>query len=164
MKHLGQRYVQYINRSYQRTGTLWEGRYRSCLAQSEDYVLACHRYIELNPVRADVVKHPRHYRWSSYRANAEGKSNSLLTPHSEYLRLGRSSAKRRGAYKALFKTHLDESVITEIREATNGNYVLGNTRFQNEIAKMLKRRVVKGKAGRPKSGAASDGQLSIQHI
>ena len=64
MKHLGQRYVHYINRAYKRSGTLWEGRFRSCLAQSEDYVLACYRYIELNPVRAGIVRHPREYRWS----------------------------------------------------------------------------------------------------
>jgi len=71
MKHLGQRYVQYINRTYRRSGTLWEGRFKSCLAQDETYVLTCHRYIELNPVRANMVDHPRDYPWSSYRANAE---------------------------------------------------------------------------------------------
>ena len=75
MKHLGQRYVQYVNRSYRRSGTLWEGRFRSCLTQSEDYVLACYRYIELNPERAGMVRHPRDYRWSSYQANALGKAD-----------------------------------------------------------------------------------------
>ena len=84
MKNLGQRYVQYINRTYRRSGTLWEGRFRSCLTQSEEYVLACYRYIELNPVRADMVVHPREYRWSSYCANAEGRKNKLLTPHEQY--------------------------------------------------------------------------------
>src|SRR4051812_23176241 len=68
MKHLGQRYVQHVNRAYGRSGTLWEGRFRSCLTQSEDYLLACQRYIELNPVRAGMVRHPRDYRWSSYHA------------------------------------------------------------------------------------------------
>jgi putative transposase len=87
MKHLGQRYVQYINRCYRRSGTLWEGRFRSCLTQSEDYVLACYRYIELNPVRANMVQHPADYSWSSYRANGDGRANPLLTPHAEYLRL-----------------------------------------------------------------------------
>jgi hypothetical protein len=72
-----------------RSGTLWEGRFRSCLAQSDDYVLACYRYIELNPVRAERVRHPREYRWSSYRANAEGKMDELVSPHEEYRRLGR---------------------------------------------------------------------------
>ena len=97
MKHLGQRYVQYVNRSYRRSGTLWEGRFRSCLTQSEDYVLACYRYIELNPVRASMVAHPRDYRWSSYRANAEGLADSLITPHIEYLRLGADPQERRAA-------------------------------------------------------------------
>ena len=88
MKYLGQRYVQYINRTYRRSGTLWEGRFKSCLAQDETYVLTCHRYIELNPVRASMVDHHRDYVWSSYLANAEGQHNPLLTPHPEYQRLG----------------------------------------------------------------------------
>ena len=87
MKNLGQRYVQYINRTYRRSGTLWEGRFRSCLTQTEDYVLACYRYIELNPVRANMVNHPREYPWSSYRGNGEGLSSELIIPHDQYLRL-----------------------------------------------------------------------------
>ena len=81
MKGLGQRYVQYVNRTYHRSGTLWEGRFRSCLTQEEDYLLACQRYIELNPVRAGMVEHPAEYRWSSYRANAQGEADALLKPH-----------------------------------------------------------------------------------
>ena len=150
MKNLGQRYVQYINRTYRRSGTLWEGRFRSCLAQSEDYVLACYRYIELNPVRADMVNHPREYPWSSYRFNGEGKKSDLLTPHEEYLRLDRQELNRRKAYRDLFKAHVDPEIDNQIRSATNGNYVLGNQRFQDQITKMLGRRVTKGKAGRPK--------------
>jgi putative transposase len=149
MKHLGQRYVQYINRTYQRSGTLWEGRFRSCLTQSEAYLLACYRYIELNPVRANMVRHPREYRWSSYRANAERKPNTLITPHDIYQRLGRSATSRQEAYRGLFKAHMDDDVLDEIRGAANGNYVLGTERFQEEIRTMLGRRVVKGRAGRP---------------
>ena len=149
MKHLGQRYVQYVNRTYRRSGTLWEGRFRSCLAQAEDYVLACYRYIELNPVRADMVRHPREYRWSSYRANAEGRSNKLIQPHDMYKRLGRSVGSRREAYRGLFKAHMDDGMMDNIRAATNGNYVLGTARFQEQIGQMLGRRVTKGRAGRP---------------
>lgn len=149
MKHLGQRYVQYINRTYRRSGTLWEGRFKSCLTQTEDYVLSCYRYIELNPVRAAMVKHPREYRWSSYRANAEGKANALLTPHDMYERLGKEEAQRQQAYRVLFHAHLEQSVIEQIRSATNGNYVLGVNRFQQEIEKMMGRRVVRGTPGRP---------------
>jgi len=105
MKHLGQRYVQYINRSYRRSGTLWEGRYKSCLTQTEDYVLACYRYIELNPVRANMVSHPRDYRWSSYRTNAEGVIDPFVTPHAEYLRLEHREDRRLEAYRGLFSAH-----------------------------------------------------------
>ena len=150
MKHLGQRYVQYVNRTYRRSGTLWEGRFRSCLTQSEDYVLACYRYIELNPVRADMVKHPRDYLWSSYCYNAEGKANDILTPHDQYVRLAVEELDRRKAYRSLFKAHTDVDIDDQIRSATNGNFVLGNLRFQEQIANSLGRRVTKGMAGRPK--------------
>src|SRR3546814_19017293 len=102
MKHLGQRYVQYINRSYKRSGTLWEGRYRSCLLQDQDYLLRCHRYIEMNPVRAGMVKHPADYRWSSYRINGQGEPSNLITPHEQYLALGTTTDLRQAAYRALF--------------------------------------------------------------
>ena len=149
MKHLGQRYVQYINRSYQRSGTLWEGRYKSCLAQDDTYVLICYRYIELNPVRAGMVDHPRRYPWSSYRDNGDGCSSGLITAHAEYEKLGCLPAERQDNYRALFHAHLDQKHVDEIRQATNGNYVLGNARFQEEIARMLQRRVTPGKRGRP---------------
>jgi putative transposase len=81
MKKLGQRYVQYINHSYRRSRTLWEGRFRSCLTQEESYFLECYRYIELNPVRASMVSHPGEYPWSSYTANAHGVANKAISPH-----------------------------------------------------------------------------------
>ncbi len=149
MKNLGQRYVQYVNRCYRRSGTLWEGRFRSCLTQSESYVLACYRYIELNPVRASMVSHPRDHRWSSYRANAEGRADPLVTPNPEYLGLGSTESDRLRAYRQLFTAHLDPQRIAEIRLATNGNYALGNDRFRGEVARMLNRRVTPGRSGRP---------------
>lgn len=152
MKHLGQRYVQYINRTYKRSGTLWEGRFRSCLTQSEDYVLACYRYIELNPVRANMVNHPRHYPWSSYRTNTEGKRSELITPHEEFKRLDRTDVSRREAYRNLFKAHIEPELVNDIRRSTNGNFALGSERFKKEISDMLKRRVSPGKAGRPIKG------------
>jgi putative transposase len=162
MKHLGQRYVQYINRTYRRSGTLWEGRFRSCLTQSEHCVLACHRYIELNPVRAAIVSHPRAYRWSSYRANGEGRADALLAPHPEYLRLGRTDDARRAAYRALFKARLDSDLLASIRHATNGNFVLGNKRFETEIARMLRRRVTPGRAGRPRRATPRATNIAVQ--
>ena len=156
MKHLGQVYVQYINRSYQRSGTLWEGRFRSCLTQTESYVLACYRYIELNPVRAGMVNQPQDYRWSSYHANALGKHSPLLTPQEEYLRLSANDADRLTAYSALFSAHLDPATVEQIRSATNGNYALGSKRFQLEIEQALQRRVSRGVAGRPKNVSVNE--------
>ena len=108
MKALGQRYVQYINRTYRRSGTLWEGRFRSCLTQTEGYLLSCQRYIELNPVRAGMVAHPAEYRWSSYRANAQGESNRLIVAHEVYRALGQDAASRQAAYRELFRYELDQ--------------------------------------------------------
>ncbi len=149
MKHLGQRYVQYVNRVYRRSGTLWEGRFRSCLTQSEEYVLACYRYIELNPVRAGMVLHPREYRWSSYHANVLGKPDPLVVPHEQYQRLDRDEKARRAMYRDLFSAHLDPEMIQQIRNATNGNFALGKAKFVKEIERALGRRARPGKAGRP---------------
>jgi len=153
MKRLGQRYVQYVNRTYRRSGTLWEGRFRSCLTQEESYVLGCYRYIELNPVRAGMVEHPGDYRWSSYRANAQGEAVSGLEPHDCYLALGKDEEERQAAYRELSRFQLDPGLVEEIRGATNGNYALGSSRFQEQVARALGRRVVRGQSGRPKKEA-----------
>jgi putative transposase len=157
MKALGQRYVQAINRRYRRSGTLWEGRFRSCPTHDETYLLTCQRYIELNPVRAAMVAHPADYRRSSYRANAQGEINALVQPHDLYLALGRDAVERQQAYRELFRNQLDPGLIDEIRKATNGNFALGNQRFAEQIADALRRRVVPGKAGRPRKQPAGDG-------
>jgi putative transposase len=133
MKCLGQRYVQYINRTYKRSGTLWEGRFRSCIAQSEHYALACYRYIELNPVRAEMVEHPADYHWSSYRSNVQGSYEEGLVAHPVYLSLGSDDKKRQRVYRELFRYELGSGLIDEIRQSTNGNYVLGNERFKKQI-------------------------------
>ena len=150
MKAVGQRYVQYVNRAYRRSGTLWEGRFRSCVLQDDAYLLACSRYIELNPVRAGMVEHPAEYRWSSYRANALGEADSVLMPHELYLALGQEGGERLDAYRELFRSQLDLGMVDQIRAATNGNYALGDERFAAQVAEMLGRRVTRGKAGRPR--------------
>ena len=150
MKALGQRYVQYINKTYKRSGTLWEGRYKSCPTQAETYLLACQRYIELNPVRANMVNHPAEYKWSSYAANAQGADTEIIKPHPLYLALGLDAASRQAAYRELFRYQLDIGLVDEIRKATNGNYALGNALFVQQIEDALGRRVTAGKAGRPK--------------
>jgi len=153
MKVLGQRYAQYFNRTYQRTGALWDGRYRSCPVQEEQYLMNCQRYIELNPVRAGMVKHPADYRWSSYRVNAHGLQSSLVTPHEVYLSLGSEPVSRRKAYRQLFQYALEPKALDEIRAATKGNFVLGSDSFAKQISAALGRRVVPSPIGRPpKSG------------
>ena len=153
MKALGQRYVQYVNRSYQRSGTLWEGRFRSCPIQDETYLLVCHRYVELNPVRAGMVGHPGEYRWSSYRANAQGEDDALLTPHPLYDSLGSDATARQGAYRELFRYALEPGIVDEIRAAANGNFALAHPRFVTEIEQTLGRRIVRGRPGRPRKAA-----------
>ncbi len=151
MKNLGQRYVQYINRTYQRSGTLWEGRYRSTLVESARYVLACYQYIEMNPVRAGIVPHPSNYRWSSYGVNAHGMLSEHVTPHPEYLALGRTDCQRLKAYRDLFNSEVDVDTVDQIRLSTNSNYALGSDRFKDQIEQNLKRRARPGKVGRPSS-------------
>jgi len=141
LQMLGRYYVQYYNYCYQRTGTLWEGRYKATLIDTEAYLLTCMRYIELNPVRAGMVAHPSDYLWSSYQHNAMGLPNDLLTPYLEYQHLGRTDDERQAAYRQLFKHHIPESGIAEIRSATNKAWVLGNDRFRQGIQQKVERRV-----------------------
>lgn len=127
MKLLGQRYVQYINRTYRRSGTLWDGRFRSSLVRDGRYVLACYRYIEMNPVRPGMVNHPAEYPWSSYASNAMGQTMPWLTPHGEYLALGSDDSKRQAAYRGLFDGAIDPQLLRDIRVSTHGGYALGFT-------------------------------------
>ena len=150
MKALGQRYVQYVNRVYRRSGSLWEGRFRSCPIQEEAYLLACQRYIELNPVRAGMVEHPADYPWSSYRANGEGEANPLIQAHGLYSALGQDASRRQPAYRELFRHELEPGLVDQIRRATNGNFVLGNERFAKEVEAVVGRRASPGKSGRPR--------------
>jgi putative transposase len=161
MQSLGRRYVRYVNATYRRSGTLWEGRYRAAPIDSEDYFLACCRYIELNPVRARMVRHPRDYRWSSYRAHAQGRADLLLTSHDLYDRLGRTAIARQQEYRALFRAALDEDFVQDLRAATNGSWVLGGARFKQQIAKALGRRVVPLPKGRPRKAGEARRQLNL---
>lgn len=130
MQHLGSRYVGYFNKRYERTGTLWEGRFRSCLVESESYLLRCYRYIELNPVRAQMVGDPSLYKWSSHRCNGHGVESKLCTPHDEYLALGSTQSERLENYRALFLEKIDEESVDEIRISVNSGIILGGRRFQ----------------------------------
>lgn len=154
MQSLGRKYVRYFNCTHRRTGTLWEGRFRSCLVENERYLLECHRYIELNPVRAGLVADPAAYRWSSHRINALGESGFGTVPHPEYRRLGRSAAERQESYRALFDDRLHDSVIKEIRDSVQKGLALGSERFKDDIESALKRRVRPAPMGRPRKRRA----------
>lgn len=147
MQTLGRHYVRYFNFTYKRTGTLWEGRFKSCVVNAEEYLLLCQRYIELNPVRAGMVEKPGDYPWSSFRANGIGQAIKLYTPHPLYLLLGKTTEERTVAYCELFTGQLDLSVQNKIRQATNQGMALGNDKFKQEIEQLTQRRVVTLKRG-----------------
>ncbi len=149
IQSLGRRYVRYFNYEYQRTGTLWEGRYKSCLIQADLYLLEVYRYIELNPVRAEMVTDPGKYCWSSYQMNALGKKSDLCTPHPVYLDLGKNPEDRRSTYKKLFCHHIDGELLKDIRTNVNSGMVVGNDHFRKGIETLTGRRVQPKKRGRP---------------
>lgn len=137
MQALGRYYVRYVNSTYRRTGTLWEGRFKASMVDSATYLLTVSRYIELNPVRARMVSHPAEYSWSSYRFNALGKTLKLITPHEVYLSLGANPAERQRHYQALFRQQIPEYTQQEIRTAALKAWVLGDGKFKRQIEKQL---------------------------
>jgi putative transposase len=149
MKNLGQRYAQYFNSRYGRTGTLWEGRFRSCVAESAHYVLACYRYIELNPVRAGMVSHPSAWLWSSFAVNSGIRTDPLVSPHSEYTALGNDEQARNSNYQNLFAGEFDPSLLAAIRDATSGGYPLATDSFKDNLVQVARRKLQPGRAGRP---------------
>lgn len=154
MKVVGSRYAQYINYQYHRTGTLWEGRHRSSLVQSERYLLTCYRYIELNPVRAGMVGRPDEYCWSSYGVNAWG-DESWLTPHDEYVRLGVSQEERTRAYRALFETRLSDIDVLLVRKAAHYCQPVADDHFSRQIAEKYGIKIGRMKRGRPRKGVVN---------
>ena len=147
---LGRRYVQYVNRTHQRTGSLWDSRYKSSVIQASTWLLTCQRYIEDNPVRAAMVDDPAHYRWTSYRRNALGATDRRITPHAQYQALGLSDKSRQTAYRALCRAPLDDAAIDDIRLALNQNQPLGNLRFYARIEKATGVRREARPRGRPR--------------
>jgi putative transposase len=159
MKNLGQRYVQYFNRRHARTGTLWEGRFRSCLAESARYIIACYRYIEMNPVRAAMVVSPRDYMWSSYAGNTGMRQDPLLTPHPEFEALGTALNTRHDAYRSLFADELDVSLLAEIRNSTNAGFPLASDVFKASLVRGARRKLAPGRPGRPARASESEPNL-----
>ncbi len=156
MQALGRRYVYYFNQKYNRTGTLWEGRYKSSLVDSDRYLLTCMRYIEMNPVRANMVEQPGHYQWSSYLANTQGKETALITPHPVYTSLGKLPIVQKTAYCSLFEKHINIDTLHDIRTALNHELVFGGSCFKDKIEGETKRQTRTRRAGRPKVNLVSN--------
>ena len=161
MQSVGRRYVRHINTTYHRTGTLWEGRFRSAMIDTERYLLTCMCYIELNPVRAGMVKSPQGHHWSSFKANAWGHVSELVTPHPVYCALGKSDDERQKAYRALIQECIGEDVVGHIRRATQRGEVIGEEGFRVQLASALEHRVSKFEhGGDRKSESFRKGQVS----
>ena len=151
MQDLGRKYVSYINRTYARTGTLWEGRFKASLVDSDTYLFTCMNYIESNPVRAGMVENPGDYKWSSYPVNALRKWNNFIEPHVLYHSLSNTEAGRANAYKKLIRGYLGSNQLDEIRFAMNRELVLGCETFKDKVERMLGRQTRPLKPGRPRN-------------
>ena len=157
MQSVGRRYVGRFNALHERTGTLWEGRYKATLVDSEAYMFSCHRYIELNPVRAGMVTEPGDYRWSSYRANAYGAIDSVVTAHPMFLALAKHEDERHDTYRRLFgEQPLSEEIVRAIRDATQFEWMLGGETFKQRAARLTDRRAERLPLGRRKTEPGSE--------
>jgi putative transposase len=150
MKVVASRYAYVLNKTYKRSGTIWEGRHKASAVDSEIYLLKCYRYIELNPVAADMVRRPEEYKWSSYHCNAWGDEQPWITPHDEYLRLGVSGETRRRAYRELFETQLSEGDLHAFRNAAHYSVPVGEDRFAEQIERVIGKSIGYAGLGRPK--------------
>jgi len=156
MRNLGQRYAQYFNRRYERTGALWEGRFRSCLVDSARYVIACQRYVELNPVRAGMVPFAAAYRWSSHNGNAGRVLDKLLTPHREFLALANDDASRHAAYQSMLSEADEPAFLAAIRDATNGGFALVGDALKSSVQADTGRCLERRKPGPAPARASAD--------
>lgn len=147
LQAIGRKYVQHFNYRYHRTGTLWEGRFKAAIIDSENYLLHCYRYIELNPVRAGMVSKIHEYRWSSYRHNACGDQNTLIQPHPLYLELGSTAEQRQAIYRDLFKNTLSQHSLETLRNCSQKSWVLGSEKFKQEIEQLTLRQASPRKRG-----------------
>jgi putative transposase len=153
MQALGSRYVWFVNQLHGRTGTLWEGRFRASLIESEAYLLTCYRYIELNPVRAHLVNAPDEYRWSSYRHHVLGVEDGIVRDHPLYLGLGETQQERSRVYHELVQQQLQASTLHEIRKSLNDDTILGSKRFEDLVTRASHRLIRRPVRGRPRKHA-----------
>ena len=150
MKVVAGRYTRYINKTYKRTGTLWEGRFKSSPIEEERYLLGCARYIEMNPVRAGIVKAPQEYSWSSYSKKVFVRSDPILELDEYYLELGETPEERAKAYRQWFKASITEEEQNCIREGIARSIPIGSKEFINRLSEKLGRNVMVKLRGRPK--------------
>lgn len=150
MQYQGRRYVPYVNGTYGKTGTLWQGRYKASLIDPETQLLNCMLYIENLPVSTGLVKSPGPYKWSSFKANAQGKKNALITPHETYLGLAKTEKTRLDKYSALSKAGLTDALRTDIQDAWQTGTPLGSDKFKKMVERKLKIKVGHAKRGRPR--------------
>lgn len=156
VQSIGRRYVHYINATYRRTGTLWNGRYLACLVDPAAYLLNCSLYIELNPLRAGLVDDCNDYAWSSYRYHALGEKTSIVTPHAQYSELGAPGSARQTAYRELCRRSIDQGILKEIRASINSGRVLGSPAFMDYLEKNMPQPVRPGKPGRPRTRSPTE--------
>ena len=149
MQAVGRSYVRYFNNRHQRTGTLWEGRYRSNLIESERYLLACMVYIDLNPVRAGMVPQPALFKWSSHKHCIGQVSDKLVTPHALFWGLGNTPFAREAAYAELVNAGLNLAEQEQLTRGALSGWALGAPGFVNELQQVTKRRLAPAKSGRP---------------
>jgi len=150
MQSIGRRYVAYMNTAYKRTGTLWEGRYKASLIDSEMYLLTCMCYIELNPVRAGIVDHPGKYKWSSYKQNAQVTDQGIVDCHPVFTMLGDTNEERKFVYRSLFERYMDNDIIHQFRDALNHEMILGRSHFKDKVEVLTNRITHPGKLRRPR--------------
>jgi len=155
MQRLAQRYVRQVNRTYRRTGTLWEGRYKAGLVDTGGYLLTCMRYIELNPVRANMVSHPAEYAWSSYKHNGQGSPDRVIKSHPLYIQLDKQQQGRCEAYRKMFLSHIDPDLLGQIRNTLNQELVLGSGAFKQKVEAMLGRQTEEKPKGRTRKNKNS---------
>ncbi len=151
MQAVGRSYVRYFNDTHTRSGTLWEGRYKSTVIQSDRYLLACMVYIDLNPVRAGMVAQPQDYPWSSHLHYLGVRPDRLITPHALYWELGNTPFAREAAYSEMVRAGIDPAQQTALTDATLRGWALGESGFVADLQKKTQRRVVKAIPGRPLS-------------
>lgn len=149
LQAVGRRYVRYFNDRQGRSGTLWEGRYRSTLIETDRYLLACMTYIDLNPVRAGMVAEAKDYPWSSHGHYAGLRADPLVTPHPLFWTLGNTPFAREAAYAELVRAGISPAQQSALTRSVLSGWALGDEKFVADLQKRTARRVQKIRPGRP---------------